>query len=72
MNHGELYLRPEWNRKLKIMAKRASIITKVRGKFRGNKGQPSRKKVPVFISMEPSGRGNRPIQICELVLEVRE
>ncbi|KAI4548325.1 hypothetical protein MG293_000655, partial [Ovis ammon polii] len=70
MNNGNVHLRPKGNRKLNDRKSFWNI--KRRRKFGGDKGQPSRKKVSVFISVEPSGRGNGPIQICELVLEVWE
>lgn len=59
MDHGELYLRPKWSRKLKIMAKRASRILKLEENLEATKTSQVEKMLPVFISMEPSGKGNR-------------
>lgn len=66
MNHGELHLRPKWNRKLKIMTKRASRILKLEENLEATKASQVEKTSCLYLN------GNRPIQICELVLEVRE
>lgn len=71
MNNGNVHLRPKGNRKLKIMMKRASGILKGEENVEATKASQAEKEF-VFISVEPSGRGNGSIQICELVLEARE
>lgn len=69
LNNGNVHLRPKGNRKLKIMMKRASGILKGEENVQATKASQAEKKF-AFISVEPSGRGDGPIQICELVLEV--